>query len=614
MGKKTRILYVVHDFLPEVTAGTELQTFWLTHELSSKFEIFIFTGTHDSSLMENEVRDERFRGLNVRRVKASKSYWVDPSDQYLNSRIGGIFASYLDEVRPALVHVQHTIGLSASIMEVVKSRGVPLVLQMRDFFYMCERVHLLDASYRLCEGPGDGRKCANCIKADSTPYIPKRMNNLYLPVFEQAGIDRTEYMEKLLFLPDLIICPTPFVKEKFVEFGIPARKMRVSPDGVRINQIRRRNKRRVREGIIFAYLGNVSYHKGLDTLIDAFGRLDQKRAELRIYGGHGGGELTLTDKYRTASKDLNVKFFGQYSNAELPEILSQIDVFVLPSICHESYSLVIREAFAAGIPVLVSNIRAQMDAVQNGKNGLHFRAGDSIDLSRKMNLLLKKPGLLNRLTQNTPKVRTIEDQSREITSIYLKLIHTKTRLTANKRLLYELKRLRERISSRNLEQILRPRIISLESERSSLESERSALGSELNQLNVKIRAMETNLSTVRKALTKQESETNSLNTKIEFLKKDRAGLGQQLRSAQAEFAAVQHSFGYKLMKFYSKRIDRLFPDKTARGTFRERVTAGLGVLTERGSSSYPRQASQKTSSKNANRLQRIDDTKSQHEN
>jgi glycosyltransferase involved in cell wall biosynthesis len=123
----------------------------------------------------------------------------------------------------------------------------------------------------------------------------------------------------------------------------------------------------------------------------------------------------------------------------------------------------------------------------------------------------------------------------------------------------------------------------------SIQRERSALGTEINQLNIKIRAVETDLSTVRKELAKQESETNSLKaetislkTETEALKIERASLVEQLSSTQKELEAVHHSLGYKLMKFYAKRLDRLFPDKTSRGAFRERVTAGLGALTEKG--------------------------------
>jgi glycosyltransferase involved in cell wall biosynthesis len=495
---RPRVLFIVHGFPPEATGGTELHTSWLANELSSRFEIFILAKTNDPSLREYETRDENQCTFKVRRIKVSNKYWIDPSDEYLNSKVNDIFRRYIDEVDPALVHIQHAVGLSATIIETAKSRGVPVILQLRDFFYMCERCHLLDADNNLCDGPLDGSICANCIKTDSMAYVPKQFVNLYSPVFEQAGRDRAEYMRKALLLPDMILAQSSFVKEKFVEFGVPTRKIRILPSGIKIRSIPRRSP--AQEKMVFGFLGTTGYHKGLGILIEAFGMLDQRRAELRIYGSNG--ETPDLAKYRNASK--NLKFLGPYSNEELPKILSNIDVVVHPSICHESSPLVIKEAFSAGIPVIVSNIRAQSDAVTDGKNGLHFRAGDPDNLAEKMNLLLESPNLLNKFARNIPKIRTIEDQARELTTVYSKFIRNKKRRQIESRLLEELGEIRERIVSRNLDQIIRPRIISTEGEMIKLHSDRE------------------------------------------------------------ELAAIRGSFSYRVFRFFTTRIDRLFPDGAQR--------------------------------------------------
>jgi glycosyltransferase involved in cell wall biosynthesis len=512
---KPRVLYVVHGLPPESTGGTELHTSWLANELSSKFEIFILARTSDPSLEEYETRDENHRMLKVRRIKVSNKYWINPSDEYLNSRVNDIFGRYINEVDPALVHIQHAVGLSATIIETAKSRGIPVILQLRDFFYMCERWHLLDADNNLCDGPLDGSICANCIKSDSMAYVPKRFVNLYSPVFEQAGRDRAEYMRKVLLLPDMILAQSSYVKEKFVEFGLPTRKIRILPSGIKIRSIPRR--RHAQEKMVFAFFGTTVYQKGLEILIEAFGMLDQRRAELRIYGSKG--ETPDLTKYRISSN--NLKFLGPYSNEELPKILSNIDVVVHPSICHESSPLVIKEAFSAGIPVIVSNIRAQSDAVTDGKNGLHFRAGDPDALAEKMNLLLERPDLLNKFARNIPKVRTIEDQARELTTVYSKFIGTKKRRPIEQRLCEELREIRERIVSRDLDQVIRPRITSTEDEMIKLHSD------------------------------------------------------------LVELAAIRGSFSYHVSRFFTTRIDRLFPDGTQRGNLRKIVTKSLQVIMER---------------------------------
>lgn len=54
-------------------------------------------------------------------------------------------------------------------------------------------------------------------------------------------------------------------------------------------------------------------------------------------------------------------------------------------------------------------------------------------------------------------------------------------------------------------------------------------------------------------------------------------LESDLGSAKLAFSTIKESFGYQFMRFYAKRIDRLFPEKTARGEFRKIVTAELGT-------------------------------------
>jgi len=580
MTNKPRIIYVVHDFLPEVTAGTELHTLWLAEELSKNYEIFIFTRTYDRSLEEYATRDEEFQGLRIRRVKFANKDWVHPADFYSNSRIGEIFANYINEIRPALIHIHHTVGLSATILEIAAARHIPTILQLRDFHYMCQRVHLLDASGRLCNGPMVGVKCADCIQADSNPYIPKDLSSLYSRlIFEQGGVDRAEYMRTLLLLPDLVICPSEFLKTKFAEFGIPASRIRVSPEGIKVEGFQSQRDERKDEKIVFGYLGNIAYQKGLHILISAFANLDQARAELKIYGG---GDSPLIEKLRAESQSLSVEFMGGYSHDQLPKILSNLDVVVHPSLCNESYSIVIREALAAKVPVIVSDIPAQRDAVRDGIDGLHFHVGDRVDLSRKMNLLIENPNTLLELKANIPQVRTVSDQAREFAEIYEDFIHSEDRESSKREILAKLKMIRERNISRPLlmqlsrvVEELRNRstdLCRLESRLSELESEKERLRSEIVDRDSKLAMLESRLSELESRLSVLESEKQSL---------------------QSEISVIRSSLGYRFMRFYASVIDRMFPEGTRRGEFRKIVTASLHIIVEEGFESFRRQAIEK---------------------
>jgi glycosyltransferase involved in cell wall biosynthesis len=57
---------------------------------------------------------------------------------------------------------------------------------------------------------------------------------------------------------------------------------------------------------------------------------------------------------------------------------------IFPSELYENFPLTLCEAFACGVPVIASDIGAMKEIVQNGKTGLHFRAGDANDLAEKV--------------------------------------------------------------------------------------------------------------------------------------------------------------------------------------------------------------------------------------
>ena len=60
----------------------------------------------------------------------------------------------------------------------------------------------------------------------------------------------------------------------------------------------------------------------------------------------------------------------------MPERMATIDVLAAPALWHEAFGLTVREALAAGRPVLVSRIGGLQDAVVDGVQGRLLPPGD----------------------------------------------------------------------------------------------------------------------------------------------------------------------------------------------------------------------------------------------
>lgn len=127
----------------------------------------------------------------------------------------------------------------------------------------------------------------------------------------------------------------------------------------------------VAESITFIYVGRISEEKNIRLLLDSF---YHKNFKLIIVGeGH------LEKEMREIATE-NIHFSGYINNIELADIYAKSDCFILPSIS-EPWGLVIEEALANGLPVIVSNkVGCHFDLV-NDDNGIVFNIEETNGLS-----------------------------------------------------------------------------------------------------------------------------------------------------------------------------------------------------------------------------------------
>jgi len=107
-------------------------------------------------------------------------------------------------------------------------------------------------------------------------------------------------------------------------------------------------------GTRFGIVARLTEQKGHSTLLRAFRRVREKRADLKllIYGS-GSLERELRDLTRQLDLEGCISFEGFIRKPE--DIYSQIDVLILPSLW-EGAGLTLLEAMSRGIPVIASNV------------------------------------------------------------------------------------------------------------------------------------------------------------------------------------------------------------------------------------------------------------------
>jgi glycosyltransferase involved in cell wall biosynthesis len=150
---------------------------------------------------------------------------------------------------------------------------------------------------------------------------------------------------------------------------------------------------------IILFVGQFIKRKGIAILLRAFREIHRSDVSLMLLG-YGQEE----EHIRTFMKDypeLSISIIPHIEVDEMPKFYGMADIFLLPS-AEETWGLVVNEAMASGLPVIVSNkVGCASDLVRNGENGYVFNSGRYIDLRDSIIRLLENKKLRLRMGENS---------------------------------------------------------------------------------------------------------------------------------------------------------------------------------------------------------------------
>lgn len=446
-----KIVLVVHKFFPRFKAGTEVLTLGMAKILLSLgHEVTIVAGEPTDACASPKVSQDFYEGIPVYRIAYStKSFANRIKAHYDNPLVESLLVDTVAALAPDVVHFNHIIGLSAGSLAAIKSLGVSVLFSPTDFWCVCPTICLYRFwEEKVCNGPDEHAvACVRCLLGMPTAvkrYLPNFVVNAFFRIsriFSRSDNCRLSTFSSLLLRKDKIlhfidsadtvVVATSFMKEVFVQNGLCSDKIRIVPFGIDIvidqaanrNMLFLQNRKRP---LVIGYIGSLERHKGAHILIQAYQSLslDPSQAILKIYGdinvknGYSDFILNLVQKYPSG-----ISFEGVFPNAKIGEVLSCIDVIVVPSIWYENTPLVLLSAIAARVPVIVSDLGGMTEVVQNGVNGFSFESNNSDALAGVISRFLEKPELVMMSSSQTEgMMKDMKQYVDDIESIYLDLI------------------------------------------------------------------------------------------------------------------------------------------------------------------------------------------------
>jgi len=464
------ILYVVHYFLPRHQAGTEIYTALLARELKKQgHEVMVFT-SEDGAPAAGRFSLERDKWEDIPVTRLVRGEPPDFESSYTDPEIDRIFRSILEERRPDLVHFQHTFRLSAGMINECRSAGAPAIVTLADYWFVCPPILLLKPGLELCPGP-EIEGCARCGNSVGALYAGApgsslagsenkiisaagtmlqqasdravRAAHALKRTLPKAMVDkarawklsremsdpgsgfqrkkallaaRREVMREALASAGLVIAPSKFLREKMIEAGAVNPEKIIHSDYGFNHEPFKNIERSESSQLRFGFIGTPVEHKGAHVAVEAMNRLVDTNAEFMLYG-----DLSWFPAYarrlRRISKNPRTRFMGRFDNRDAADVLSSIDVLIVPSLWYENSPLTIHEAFMAQAPVITSDIGGMAELVENG-GGITFKTGEPEDLARAMRELINNPGRIEQLRENIPEVKTIEENAEELMKLY----------------------------------------------------------------------------------------------------------------------------------------------------------------------------------------------------
>lgn len=403
------------------------------------------------SIIEGEggvssVEREQYEDFEVNRLTINLRQGLDSFRwSYDNPSIGRWFEEYLRHSEPDLVHIHSGYLLSSSVIPAAKRAGVPVVVSLHDYWFICPQIKLLRPEGSRCDGPRLPSECAWCLLTERRRYrLPDRLswgliglagrrllswqglaNHLSEGQLLKDMKERQQLVQERLVMADLVLTQSSFLREKFIACGLPSDKIRLVPYGLDLSWWPSQIKNTPSDGTLrIGYLGQLTPPKGVHLLIKAFVQLrpSTQAPQLTVYG-----DLEQLPRYGTKLRKLAhgnscITFAGRYENHRLPEILAELDVVVVPSLWYEIGPLVTMEAFAAGIPVIATDLPNMNAQVIHEVNGLLFAPDSVDDLNHQLQRLLDEPNLVEHLRSGIGQVRTSEQEITEIAQIYYKVL------------------------------------------------------------------------------------------------------------------------------------------------------------------------------------------------
>ena len=389
MSRKTRILIIAHGHPDNSKGGGEVAAYNLHNKLNTTdnyHSVFFARHARDELLHPGSLLSGNGRPNEVLLHSTRNDYFLH--SQHNKVMVEREFRQTLERVNPDIIHFQHYVHLGLELIREARAFNpqVRIVLTLHEFIAICNNSgQMMTTSNSLCHESSPGA-CVKCF-----PQHPPQ-DFLMRKLFFKSHFD----------LVDTFISPSHFLKDRYVDWGIPAEKINVIENLLDDSKYKANLSHTIdtavtAERVRFSFFGQINWFKGLDVLLHAIEKLPKEIRDRTQLDINGAGLEQQPEHLRNQIQHLVgsmldvVNMRGPYTQTDLSALMHSSHWMIVPSKWWENSPVVILEARKHGLPVICSDIGGMAEKIENNVTGLHFQVGRPDALARVITWAVENP-------------------------------------------------------------------------------------------------------------------------------------------------------------------------------------------------------------------------------
>ncbi|MEI4828675.1 glycosyltransferase family 4 protein [Bacillus sp. FJAT-53711] len=238
-----------------------------------------------------------------------------------------------------------------------------------------------------------------------TPHGMFTFNRLRFGLFQKGSLEEAYYTvleRKAIEFADHLIILSDSFRDPLMQLGAKRENMTTVLTGIDYpDKYNTKNTSSVHKKIVITCVARLGPRKGHNVLLDALSKMESQYIDKVKMLIVGDGEMR--DKLEEQVNHLNlsmVEFLG--ARDDVPDILSETDIFVLPTL-NDSLPLSVIEAMHSGVCVISTPSGGIPELVKHGETGILVKAGDANQLVRALKFAIENQQAREQLGKNARK-------------------------------------------------------------------------------------------------------------------------------------------------------------------------------------------------------------------